>query len=419
MLDIEGISFKYNAARVLDDVSFHAGKGECIGIIGPNGSGKSTLLKTLSKILKPDAGRVVLGGRGLEEYSTRELARNMAVVPQDTGIDFDFTCLEVVLMGRSPHMRRFEIEGRKDTDIALEAMLLTSTGHLRDRPFAELSGGERQRVIIARALAQQPSVLLLDEPVSHLDINHQIEILDLVSRLKAERGLVVIVILHDLNLAARYCDRLLLLSESRILAAGPPDAVLTREYIGAAFHANVLVKKHPVTGYLYVTPLNGPEAPAPPNGRTVHLVCGAGTGTPLMYLLRSHGYGVTTGALNVLDSDYEAAVQLGIPAVGEAPFSPITPEAYARVVAMMRKADAVVVSDVPFGWGNLKNLEAVLEAGRPAILVKNGEQGDYTNGGATRLMEKLRGRGALTATADAHLLELLDIAADVKNGESQ
>lgn len=409
MLDIESLSFNYGAARVLDNITFSAEKGECIGILGPNGSGKSTLLKTLSKILRPSSGTVVLCGKELERYSPKELAMHMAVVPQDTNIDFDFTCLEVVLMGRNPHMRRFEIEGRKDTDIARESMTLTNTWHLRERPFSELSGGERQRVIIARALAQEPSVLLLDEPVSHLDINHQIEILDLVERLKMERGLVVIIILHDLNLAARYCDRIILLYENKILATGGPDGVLTQEYIRKAFRANVMVKKHPVTGYLYVTLLNSIESAGPSNGRTVHLVCGAGTGTPLMYTLRSNGYNVTTGALNVLDSDYETAIQLNVHAVSEAPFSPITPEAYAQVVELIKKADAIVIADVPFGWGNLKNLEAVLEgaAGRPVIIIEKAEPGDFTNGSATATLEKIRAAGAIIVKDGDRMLESL------------
>lgn len=407
MLDIESLSFNYGAAKVLDNITFSAEKGECIGILGPNGSGKSTLLKTLSRILDPTSGRVVLCGKELERYSTKELARSMAVVPQDTNIDFDFTCLEVVLMGRNPHMRRFEIEGRKDADIAREAMMLTNTWHLRERPFVELSGGERQRVIIARALAQQPSVLLLDEPVSHLDINHQIEILDLVERLKKERGLVVIIILHDMNLAARYCDRLILLFNNSILATGGPDEVITQENIRKAFRANVMVKKHPVTGYLYVTLLNALEPAGPSNGRTVHLVCGAGTGTQLMYLLRSGGYNVTTGALNVLDSDYDAALQLNIHAVSEAPFSPITPEAYAEVVGLMKKADIIVISEVPFGRGNLKNLEAVLEAGTPVIIVEKEEPRDFTDGIATALLDKIKAAGAVTVKTGDQMLEKL------------
>jgi iron complex transport system ATP-binding protein len=410
MLDIERISFNYGTARVLEDITFMADRGECIGIIGPNGSGKSTLLKTLSKILKPSSGRVVLSGKELERYSAKELARQMAVVPQDTNIDFDFTCLEVVLMGRNPHLKRFEIEGKHDMEIAKESMMLTSTWHLRERPFSEVSGGERQRVIIARALAQEPAVLLLDEPVSHLDINHQIEILDLVERLKGQRGLVVMIVLHDLNLAARYCDRLMLLHENRILATGSPADVLTQENISRAFRANVIIKKHPLTGYLYVTLLNAPGAGEPVAGRAIHVVCGAGTGSRLLFALRSRGYDVTAGVLNVLDSDYDAAAQLNIKTAVEAPFSPITHESYAQAAEMMRKADAIAISDVPFGWGNLKNLRAVLEAAgsKQVILVENkdGER-DFTGGEAARMLEKIKASGAIIVKNEEALIEAL------------
>lgn len=416
MLDIESLSFNYGTAKVLEDVTFKADRGECVGIIGPNGSGKSTLLKTLSKILKPSAGRVILCDKELERYSAKELARHMAVVPQDMNIGFDFTCLEVVLMGRNPHMGRFELEGKRDLGVAKEAMMLTSTWHLRERPFSEISGGERQRVIIARALAQEPSVLLLDEPVSHLDINHQIEILDLVERLKSQRGLVVIIVLHDLNLAARYCDRLLLLYGNRILATGRPEEVLTQEYICKAFRANVIIRKHPLTGYLYVTLLNATnamnalDAREPSTGKTIHVVCGAGTGTRLLFTLRSRGYNVTAGVLNVLDSDYDAAAQLKIKTVSEAPFSPITPESYAQALDMMRKADAIVVSDVPFGWGNLKNLQAVLEAldSKPVMLVENdnGER-DFTGGEAAHMLDRIKASGAVIVKNDEALIEIL------------
>jgi iron complex transport system ATP-binding protein len=410
MLDIERISFNYGTAKVLEGITFRAGRGECIGIIGPNGSGKSTLLKTLSKVLRPSSGRVVLCDKELERYSSKELARHMAVVPQDTNIDFDFTCLEVVLMGRNPHMGRFELEGKRELDIAGECMILTSTWHLRERPFSEVSGGERQRVIIARALAQEPAVLLLDEPVSHLDINHQIEILDLVERLKGQRGLVVMIVLHDLNLAARYCDRLMLLYENKILATGSPAEVLTHEYIGQAFRANVVIRKHPLTGFLYVTLLNALEAQEPATGKAVHVVCGAGTGTRLLFTLRSRGYNVTAGVLNVLDSDYDAAVQLSIKTVSEAPFSPITPESYARALDMMMRADAIVISDVPFGWGNLKNLQAVIEASgsKPVMLVENqNEERDFTGGEAARMLERIKASGAIIVKDDEALIEAL------------
>ncbi len=408
MLDVEALAVSYGASKVLRDITFSVDKGECIGIIGPNGSGKSTLLKAMSKILKPTSGKVVVCGKGLERYTVKELARRMAVVPQETGIEFDFTCLEIVLMGRNPHMGRFEVEGKKDMDIAREAMELTNTWHLKDRPFSRISGGERQRVIIARALAQEPSVLLMDEPVSHLDINYQIEILDLVERMKEERRMVVIIVFHDLNLAARYCDRLILLSDSRILAAGKPEEVLTQDHIHEAFHANVVVRKHPLTGYVYVTPLN--EASQPSNGKTIHLICGAGTGTRLMYLLRSKGYRLTAGVLNVLDSDHDTAASLNIKTVSEAPFSPITPESYGQLMEMIKKADVVVITDVPIGWGNIKNLQAVIEAKPRALYIieNDKEKRDYVNGDAARILDALKASGAIAVKGADEVVKALD-----------
>jgi iron complex transport system ATP-binding protein len=399
MLDVQGLSCSYGDVKVLENIFLRSGKGECIGIIGPNGSGKSTLLKALSKTIRPVSGSIVLLDRDLKSFSQGELARNMAVVSQDTPSDFNFTCLDIVLMGRNPHLKRFEIEGKKDYEIAQASMELTSTWGFRDRMFNELSGGERQRVIIARALTQEPSILLLDEPVSHLDINHQIEILELVDRLKKTRGLLIVLVIHDLNLAARYCDRLILLNGKSIQAAGAPAEVLTREHIRKAFRTDVTVRRHPMTGSIYITLMN----PVPPEaqtsgGRKIHLVSGAGTGARLMYALASRGYTITAGVLNVLDSDYETAGELGIKTISEAPFSPITPEASAQNLEAMKAADVVVVSDVPVGWGNLQNIESVMSiAGvKPVILVESAEKRDFTDGKATEMLGQLKALGALT-----------------------
>ncbi len=409
MLDVKSICCGYGQTDVLKDVSFSVEKGECIGIIGPNGSGKSTLLKTMSRILKPSSGSVVLLDKRLDQYSSKELARNMAVVPQDANVEFDFSCLDIVAMGRSPHLKRFEFEGKKDTDIVRQSMELTNTWSLRDRPYSQVSGGERQRLTIARALAQQPSVLLLDEPVSHLDIEHQIEVLDLVERLKKDQGIMVVMILHDLNLAARYCDRLILLSGNSILAAGKPDEVLTEPNIACAFHARVLIRKHPLTGYLYVTLLNSIELMEPSLQKTVHVVCGAGTGTQILYSLRTKGYRVTAGVLNVLDSDYETATQLGIKTVSEAPFSPITPESYAQNVELMKSADVIVLSGVPFGFGNLKNLEAVLDVAtlKPVIVMLPESERDFTGGVAGKMIDSLTSMGAVQVSGVESLINTL------------
>lgn len=409
MLDVKSICCGYGQSDVLKDITFTVEKGECIGIIGPNGSGKSTLLKTLSKTLKPSSGSVVLLDKGLELYSSKELARSMAVVPQDSVVEFDFSCLDIVLMGRSPHLKRFELEGKKDMDIVRKSMELTNTWSLRDRPYSQVSGGERQRITIARALAQQPSALLLDEPVSHLDIEHQIEVLDLVERLKNEQGILAVMILHDLNLAARYCDRLILLSGNGILAGGKPDEVLTEANIACAFHARVLIRKHPLTGYLYVTLLNSIETMEPSLQKTVHVICGAGTGTQVLYALRTKGYRVTAGVLNVLDSDYETASQLGIKTVSEAPFSPITPDSYAQNVELMKNADVIVLSGVPFGFGNLRNLEAALEVAvlKPVMILASESERDYTGGTAGQMLESLAALGAVRVPGTEALMAAL------------
>ncbi len=409
-LDVQGLSCSYGDVKVLENVFLRSGKGECIGIIGPNGSGKSTLLKALSKSIKPVSGSIVLLDRDLKSFSHGELARNMAVVSQDTPSDFNFSCLDIVLMGRNPHLKRFEIEGKKDYEIAQASMELTSTWDFRDRMFNELSGGERQRVIIARALTQEPSILLLDEPVSHLDINHQIEILELVDRLKKTRGLLIVLVIHDLNLAARYCDRLILLNGKAIQAAGSPAEVLTRENVRKAFRTDVIVRRHPMTGSIYITLMNPVPQEAQKNeGRKIHLVSGAGTGARLMYALVSRGYTVTAGVLNVLDSDFETAGELNIKTISEAPFSPITPEASAQNLEAMKAADFVVVSDVPIGWGNLQNLEAVMSiAGiKPVILVESTEKRDFTDGKATEMFDRLKSQGAIRAgSADEALAKL-------------
>ena len=320
----------------------------------------------------------------------------MAVVSQDTPSDFSFSCLDIVLMGRNPHLKRFEMEGKKDYEIAQASMELTSTWDFRDRMLIWLSGGERQRVIIARALTQEPSILLLDEPVSHLDINHQIEILELVDRLKKTRGLLIILVIHDLNLAARYCDRLILLNGKAIQAAGSPAEVLTRENVRKAFRTDVIVRRRPMTGSIYITLMN----PVPPEaqqkgGRKIHLVSGAGTGARLMYALASRGYAVTAGVLNVLDSDFETAGELNIKTISER-LSFITPEASAQNLEAMKAADFVVVSDVPIGWGNLQNLESVMSiAGISVILVESAKKRDFTGGKATEMFDRLKVQGAI------------------------
>jgi iron complex transport system ATP-binding protein len=238
---VDGLNHSYGRRKVLHDISFEVGPGEFIGVIGPNGSGKSTLLGCITGVLDFRKGRVSIGGMDVRRTSSLEIARMVGVVPQETSVGFEFTVQEVVLMGRYPHIDRFALEAPEDLDIADEAMRSTNTHHLSERLVTNLSGGEKQRVIIARALAQEPKVLLLDEPTSHLDIRHQLEVLNLIKDLNTERGLTVMAVFHDLNLASRYCDRLLLMHDGRIMADGPPKEVLTRGNIAKGFEVTVSI----------------------------------------------------------------------------------------------------------------------------------------------------------------------------------
>lgn len=244
-LQIQGVGFSYFNGLVLRDINLSVTAGEMVGLLGPNGSGKTTLLKLASGILRPNHGEIILDGSSLGEMNRKTIARNVAVVPQQFHIPFAFTTTEVVMLGRFPFIKTFSGESAADRQTAAEAMALVGLSQLAESRFDELSGGERQKVILAMALAQQPKLLLLDEPTLHLDISHQIEILELVKRLNAKQKLTVIAAMHDLNLAALYFDRLILLKEGRIVADGTPSQVLTENIISEVFATAVKVEVHP------------------------------------------------------------------------------------------------------------------------------------------------------------------------------
>ena len=264
MLRAIDVSFSYRDASkaasfairpVLDGVSLTVDRGDLIGILGPNGSGKTTLLKVLGGALRPRAGSVTLDGRPMGGWSRREVARRIAVVPQDTSAPFDFTVLDIVLMGRYPHLGAFTLEGPGDIAIARRALQATGTSAFEPRAFSTLSGGEKQRVVIAGALAQGSTLLLLDEPTASLDIGHQLEVQALLSRLNADGGMTMLLSTHDLNLAAALCHQLVLLRDGRVLAAGRTDDVLTPANVRALYDVDADVERHARSGRLTVIPI--------------------------------------------------------------------------------------------------------------------------------------------------------------------
>lgn len=257
LLWADNVSFRYAAGAplVVDGVSVRLSEGALAGILGPNGSGKTTLLRLLSGTHTPTAGRVLLNDRPLDQRSRRDAARQIAVVPQETELAFEYTALEIVLMGRHPHLGVFTIEGPDDVRIAREAMSATGTVHLAERPFHQLSGGEKQRVVIAAALAQSSGVLLLDEPTASLDLGYQLEISSLLTRLNRDHGVTMAVSTHDLNLAASICRELILMRDGKVLAAGPTTEVLTADNVRRLYDVDAEVRVHEPSGHVTVVPV--------------------------------------------------------------------------------------------------------------------------------------------------------------------
>jgi iron complex transport system ATP-binding protein len=248
MIDVNSISFRYHEDWVLQDVSFRVEKGEFLGVIGPNGSGKTTLLKILYHLLSPQRGEILLELVPMKKMSRSDIGKRIAVVAQETHLLFPFSVLEMVLMGRSPYLGHLMFESEKDLEIAKKAMEWTKILPFSERPIDELSGGERKRVFIARALAQEPEVILLDEPTANLDIHHQIDFLDLILNLNRERGLTIIMASHDMNIASEFCDRLILLQGGRIYKMGTPEEVITKENIERVYGCEVWVDQNPISG---------------------------------------------------------------------------------------------------------------------------------------------------------------------------
>ncbi len=258
-LRAEQLHFTYDGrtaqALAVHDVSLDVAPGAITGLLGPNGCGKTSLLKLLAGIVRPHRGRVTLDGRPLRDLPRRDIARRIAVVPQETHPAFDYTVLEMVLMGRHPHLGAFQLEGPDDVTVAQEALAATGTARMANRAYMTLSGGETQRVVIARALAQQPQILLLDEPTASLDLGYQLEIQALLTTLNRDRGVTMVLATHDLNLAASICHRLVMMRSGSVIAQGLTRDVLEPANIRELYGVHADVSMHPAAGHLTVVPV--------------------------------------------------------------------------------------------------------------------------------------------------------------------
>jgi len=399
-ITVDGLRFSYNGSPLLDGIDLTVSKGEILAIVGPNGSGKTTLLKNISGVLTPDDGVVYLDMKQVTTLSPRGISRYLTVVEQEREVGFDFTVREVVAMGRIPHQGRFERETTKDAQQIREAMELARVTSFANRSIQELSGGEKQRVFLAMALAQNPHVLLLDEPTTYLDINYQLQIMKIVCQ-QATAGLAVLMAIHDLNLAAQYADRVAILHQGQLLAIGKPVDVLTEVNIKQAFQADVVVGKNSVTNSIYISTVPQ-KLETPTSLGKLHIICGGGSGASVLHAL-ADCFSLSVGVVSPLDSDFQVAQHLGAKLITEAPFAPISPRAYKENLAAMRSSDGVVICETPFGPGNLLNLRAALQLENKAsiyILNPEGiEERDYTGGQATKLIRRLVRSGAVPVTA--------------------
>jgi iron complex transport system ATP-binding protein len=351
-LAVERLAFAYETDRpVLKDVSFSLDAGDFVGVVGPNGCGKSTLLDLVDGVHRPAAGEVLVDGRPSHEWRRREIARRVALVPQSFALDFDLSVREVVEMGA--YCRGKESRPR---DEALAALGRLGVAELAERRFPELSGGERQMVVLAQALVQGSPLLLLDEPASSLDVSHQLRLFDLLRELNRD-GLTVLCVLHDLNLALNYFDKVLVLSNGEVAAWGTAEDALRPGVLEAVYGVHAELHRHGGRSYLTFLPRTWVERRGA-RGR-VHVVCGGGTGTGLLRELVDRGFEVSAGVLNALDTDEVTGRELALPMAVEAPFTPITEEAHVENLALVEAADTVIVTDVPIGRGNERNLEAV------------------------------------------------------------
>lgn len=394
-LKIEGLYFKYNNINILEDIHLEFNSGDFVGILGPNGCGKTTLLNNINRWLKPSKGSIYLDDMDLTRMSPKKLARHVATVTQDVTMDINFSVLEVVLMGRNPYLKNFEVETEKDVEIAKAAMEFADIWHLRDKPVNQLSGGERQRVLIARALTQQPRILLLDEPTSHLDINYQWEILELLKKMVAEKKLIVIIVMHDLNLASMFCDKIILLKDHKIYKMGYTRDVLTEQNIKDLFNINVRVSLHKETQRPMISFLGNPkQIDRPRMFNKIHVICGGGEGEELLHYLKNRGYEISVGVLNRGDTDWKTAKLLDLTIIEEKPFSYISEEKVEENREHIKMADAVVMADIPFGYGNLGNITCLDETigKKPIYLVEEKplNHRDYTEGQALKKYCEIR-----------------------------
>lgn len=415
-LAFDAATVGYGGHPVVSGSDLSVAPGEFVGLVGPNGAGKSTLLRAVTGASSIIAGSVLVDGIGVQRMSSRERARLVGVVPQTLPVAFAFDGRAFVEMGRHPWLGRLQDLSAEDDAIVEEVMALTDTTRLASERVDTLSGGDLQRLTVAQALAQRPRVLLLDEPTSHLDLNHRLQVLDLVRGL-ADTGLAVLAVFHDLDIAARYSDRIAVVARGSIAPAQAPERALTAPVIESVFGVKAVVRTDPVTGAVAVTPVVRQAELATRRIGRVGVVCGSGAGAHVMRALAVAGVAVAAGALNRGDVDHAVATALDATFTDLPAFGDMRDADEALVRQVYSDCACVVVASTPFGHANIGNLRAALGSGVPLILIGDmGEARDFSAGEATRLWERAIAAGALRVGTDAEAVESALTMTDSRTG---
>ena len=408
MLKFEGVHTGYGSKEVIKGFTADIHKGEFVGLIGSNGTGKSTLLKCLSGLLPITGGRIVVNGRDNADLKQRERSQMVAVVPQSFDIDYDFTVEDIVLMGRNPYLSYKDREGAEDYRIVEQAMKMTKTLGFRGRMFNELSGGEKQRVIIARAIAQEPDIILLDEPTSALDVHHQIEDMELIDQLNKNDHMTVVAVLHDINLASRYCKRLIMIQGGRVVADGPPADVVIERNLKQLYNMKMLVRENAVFEKPEIVPIRVLEGEEARNPLHIHVICGGSGASKVIEELDDMGHRVTAGVINEGSDDWLVCKSLNLDIVVERPFTTISMEKQQENLKLMQDADIVLIADVPFGLGNVNNLEGLEALDAEIYLHANSLTNDFTEGRLEACLNKIREKKTVVEIGDHdEFLEML------------
>ncbi|MDX2495879.1 MAG: ABC transporter ATP-binding protein [Desulfuromusa sp.] len=411
MIQINNLSFSFATTEIFNGLNFSVNRGEILSIIGPNGCGKSTLLRLLRGSLKAQAGEILWEDVPVGQISAREMARKVAVVPQSSAISFPYKVRDLVAMGRYPHRQNLlSFQGKADLHAIEQALVLTDILPLAERPVTQLSGGELQRVLLARALAQNGSVLFLDEATSHLDIDHRMELTELLIRLNQEQQTTIVQISHDLDLAAAISQRILMLTEhGNIAAIGSPEKVMTAANLQRVFRVDVKVDSNPFTGAPQIVPLIN-SSTHQLEGLNIHLICGGGSGKNLLRRLHLAKAGVTAGPLNRGDSDEAVATVLNIPVAQEVPFSPFAENTLTATEQLIENVDVLIITTQWWGAGNLPCLDLAdkaIQQGTPVYLLAQQQKQDYTGGKAWGKIQQLQQQGAKAIRNEDHLLDEL------------